>query len=558
MMAKNTIYVPDYQRAYSWDTDSESSKSQKQVNKFLSDLEEYNKSNKKWPYYLGHFLFEENKSDLGIIDGQQRLTTIVIFLTILFRRLRSLRDLTIQEQQDYDNLIEAGRFSTVRYDKVFFDDYIINGTSARSGIVTKTKSAERIKKAHDFFEKRLSCCEESYCKDMLKNIKSARCTTHLVADRSEAIQMFVFQNSRGKKPSNLEIIKAQFMFNIHLLARDEKRKIYLLDKLNLRFEEIYNSISHIEQNVNEDNVLLYITRVHFNSLLETDVISKADHKLSQEEPLSFIEDFTESIHEGFMYLKTFYCEDVKNYHELHSIVTLGRIGIAMPFIIKAYKFDLAKDDLRRLCTNLESLLVRHRLIRTRAVMESRLKESFTNFSEKDSRIESIIAAICRMKQAKSSSDDWWYSYWSNDALAEAVRGGHINHQIAKFILWKYENHLESSVKGSYGLTRFDKIEDPELEHIAPVTENPSNGYDVYDQEFREQYLNCLGNYLLISRYHNRVLGNKPFVEKRASYKYLIQQRNIEGMTKGGDIWTKNHIKQRNAIIIEFITDHLLK
>lgn len=36
-----------------------------------------------------------------------------------------------------------------------------------------------------------------------------------------------------------------------------------------------------------------------------------------------------------------------------------------------------------------------------------------------------------------------------------------------------ENHLENHGKNGYSLTRFDNIESPELEHIAPQT--PTNG-----------------------------------------------------------------------------------
>ena len=40
MIQGNTIFVPDYQRAYSWETDLEGKK-RKQVNVFLEDLEDY-------------------------------------------------------------------------------------------------------------------------------------------------------------------------------------------------------------------------------------------------------------------------------------------------------------------------------------------------------------------------------------------------------------------------------------------------------------------------------------------------------------------------------------
>ena len=44
MLAGNKIFVPTYQRAYSWDTELEKGNSPKQTNVFLSDLEDYNKS----------------------------------------------------------------------------------------------------------------------------------------------------------------------------------------------------------------------------------------------------------------------------------------------------------------------------------------------------------------------------------------------------------------------------------------------------------------------------------------------------------------------------------
>lgn len=63
MLAGNRIFVPAYQRAYSWDTEFESSKPPKQVNTFFSDLEDYNRSSTKSKYYFGHFLFEEKSGN---------------------------------------------------------------------------------------------------------------------------------------------------------------------------------------------------------------------------------------------------------------------------------------------------------------------------------------------------------------------------------------------------------------------------------------------------------------------------------------------------------------
>lgn len=58
MTRGNLIFVPDYQRAYSWDTGKKDSDLKKQVNTFLNDLQDYLRSDVVTPYYFGHFLYD--------------------------------------------------------------------------------------------------------------------------------------------------------------------------------------------------------------------------------------------------------------------------------------------------------------------------------------------------------------------------------------------------------------------------------------------------------------------------------------------------------------------
>ena len=60
LLAGKSISVPNYQRAYSWDTDL-SNKSPKQVNTFLSDIQDYVNSHSSTAYYFGHFLLRRKE-----------------------------------------------------------------------------------------------------------------------------------------------------------------------------------------------------------------------------------------------------------------------------------------------------------------------------------------------------------------------------------------------------------------------------------------------------------------------------------------------------------------
>ena len=550
MLAGNKIFVPSYQRAYSWDIEVKGDKVSKQVNTFLSDLEEYDRSATKAKYYFGHFLFQKkSENEFGIIDGQQRLTTIVIFLSVLFKRLKAIRSLSESEDEHFEDMIKRKstyRFETVDYDRQFFRDYVIDQTKIDTNGI-ETESAKRMANAFEFFSKKLAGKDENYLLRMLDTIQSSSCTTHPVADESEAIQMFIFQNNRGKKPSNLEIIKAQFMFAAHIGGGEEKE--CLIEEIKSRFEKIYKSISFIEYRIDEDDVLLYTLRVHFNSLWETNVVEKVNRLLSEDNSIPFIKSFTQSLATSFEHLTTLFGKGDRENFAIHSLVSLGRIGVMIPFIIKAYKFALPQDQLSELCSSLESLLIRHRTIGTRANMISRLNEVYQSFHENNPDIKPIIDRIEWMKNYDSESGYW--AYWNNKEFRKSLQG-EISHPTAILLLWKYENYLDSLGKGGYKPRRFDSIKATELEHIAPQTDNPDKGYDTYDDEFRNQHMDCIGNYLLLSKSHNCSISNGPFAEKRLTYKYLEQQREIQEMTKNDPTWTREHIRVRKEKIINVL------
>lgn len=555
MLAGNTIFVPTYQRAYSWDTSLKIEEKSKQVNVFFTDLEDYNNSLTVSPYYFGHFLFEEKDTPrFAVIDGQQRLTTIMIFLSVLFKKLEILRPLNEIEITAKEDLIIRRfirRFETVDYDDQLFQDYVIKQLKIDSESL-ETQSAKKIVKAFDFFMKKLEGKSEAYLVAMLETIQQSSCTTHSVKNESEAIQMFIFQNGRGKKPSVLELIKAQFMFNVHLNGGDEKE--VLIGEIKCRFEKIYKAIASINYNIDEDDILAYTLRVHFNSLRESNSKDKIDENLTKQDSIAFIKSFTYSLGESFRTLSLFFGIDERENMAIHSLISLGGFGIGLPFVIKAYRFGLNKNDICHLCINLESLILRQRLVGTRADIVSRINEVYQGFTFEQPSIEPIIKRIQYLKNV--SSDSGWDAHWNNNEFVRSIQGP-IESSTAKFLLWKYEHHLNSLGKSGYIPIRFDSIVNCNLEHIAPQTPTKSEpiaaGYCEYDDEFKEQYLNCLGNYLLLSGGHNKSIGNIPFKQKLDTYTILQQHIEIQSIVANVPVWNKDCIRTRKDKIISFLS-----
>lgn len=553
MLAGCTIAVPDYQRAYSWD--------KKQTDQFVTDLDDYISKELSSRYYFGHFLFEQDSDQekYFIIDGQQRLTTIEIFLcaafSILEKNLGMLDENLIEIREDMIKRNSTYRFSTVRYDNQFFRDYVVNQIESRNS-ANPSVSERRIRGAYDRFKNLLESCSTERIKKYILCISNALCTTHIVTDKAEAIQIFVFQNNRGKLPTKIEITKAEFMYAVHISSLSEEEKNNLLEELESRFYAIYMTISHIEKWLDEDDILLYALRVYFNDLGIDESSEKIASELKKNTAINFVKNFTAELEQSFISMKTLYNEyqNQKSY-EIYSFAMLGR-SLLMPFVIKAYEFDISDIDKNKLLNALQCILIRHRLIGTKAHLEDRVKDVFSKFTKETKGIEPIIKRIDYLK----TTQDYWWNYWSNEKLKESISGG-MNHDLAKLLLWKYENNLIlEGDKHGYGFFSYDKIDKPELEHIAPQT--PTNGepiaagYCAYDEDFKNNFLNCLGNYLLISKSHNSSIGNVPFKDKFESYTYLAQQREVQDMAKEKMIWGKDKIAKRKTKIIQFIMTHI--
>lgn len=183
MIQGNVIYVMDHHPAYSWNTWKKDSDLKGQVNTFLDDLMDYLKSEVKTPYSFGHFLYEKTEDyKYAIIDGQQRLTTIIMLVSTLFYSIGKERLLTEKEEEIYEYVIKRRgtyRFSTVKYDNKFFRDYVIdNVITDRHGI--ETASGLRIADACDFFRDRLQTMDLPTKETLLYAVVKASCTTHIV------------------------------------------------------------------------------------------------------------------------------------------------------------------------------------------------------------------------------------------------------------------------------------------------------------------------------------------------------------------------------------------
>lgn len=541
----NKFLVPGYQRSYSWRVSTD--EKEKEVNQFLSDLKDFIKDSKLSNYYFGHFILKKQENGrFDIVDGQQRLTTITIFLSAALERIKGF-DLSNGIYGALVGLKFPFKLSTVVYDDQLFQDYVIEGRKEAKNSV-KTLSQKRIVAAYDFFLKELQKVSDEVVHKLVAAVLNARCSSVIVENEAEAMRIFIFENNRGKKLTNLDNLKSKLIIRISDDTKwSEFEKDELLKDIIQRFENIYQSLSKFEDYLDEDNVLKYSLNIYLNKLSAN--LDDLYKELEGEDGIETVREFTKALQSCCDILKNFF-EESKTNADLQYVIKLSNEdNVLYSFILKSLISGIAFNDEKflNLLDALESMFVRSRITGTRAYLEPRLSDVFSEFNP--------VKAVDRINWMKKQNG--WYGYWNDDAFFNSV-GGYIDRYTSKLLLWKYENYLrELDQNSSYGKLLFDDIKGPQLEHIAPITkpsEILASGYGEYDEDFKRNFLDSIGNHLLLSGRHNGSIGNRPFDEKRKSYSHLYQQREVQEMTKNGESWYKKQIAERKNKIIKFLLD----
>lgn len=544
--SQKSFIIPVYQRAYSWEKE--------QWNTFLKDLFEQIEGQNN--YFFGNILLETLKKDTKyeIIDGQQRITTLTVFIRALLNVLLNRKNEDLLKEFDFQTkesifLKNGGniKLRPVEYDRACYDAVIIDN---KDNFESNTLSQDRIKKSKKFFENELDKLPTEKVLRVLEKIETTDLTIIELDGKKDSALMFELENNRGKDLTNMEKIKSYFMYQIYVYSPPEEVESNIENVSNI-FKLIYLIINDIKK-LNEDSVLIYHNNAYikgYNYRTLEDI--KEVFKISNNK-IEWIKGYITELHTSFSNMKKF--ENSKNYYSL-KLGELNAPAYVYPFIIKGYKFFGDDDEkLNTLFNLLEILTFRAKLINSRANIQERLNSILLNFK---GNLTSLILNV------KNKLNETWY--WGDNNVKSYLNGAMYGNKVLNYLLWQYENSIQN--KG-YSIKKFS-LENEQIEHISPQT--PTNGepletgYEVdenneYSEDFKTNIINSLGNLMLISGSHNASIGNKPFSDKVRSYNQnplLNQQAEIKDYAineKGQSVWKSESISKRHKYIVEFATN----
>ncbi len=553
---KKSYEIPPYQRAYSW--------GKEQLDTFIDDLCECQYSNLNNPYYLGNIMAEKiNDNKYEIIDGQQRLTTIIIFIRALLNESEQ-RKVTnenisinqIEEERTFFRDYGIIKLTLLNFDQSCFNTVIIENND---NYKCETPSQRNIVFAKKFFQEKLNKIDLAKIENLLSVLKNSKINFISLEGKKDSALMFELQNNRGKALTTLEKIKSFLMYQLYIYSPTTSTDTDI-NYLSEKFASIYGYTSKIEEyarantgtfTLTEDDILIYhsyaYSKKNFNYRNLSDIIDEYK-SVDTIQKVSWIKKYVDELYLTFANIQEFM---IKNKNE--NLIKLKKLKMPFfiyPFIIKSMKyFKEDEQKMESMYECLEKLSFRYKLVNSRSDIRGKLNDLIKNFDDNVSEFR---------KQLKTTMEDAYY--WSDARIIETLNGNmYKNDDITNYLLWEYEATLQCKGYKIGDLT----IENESLEHISPQTADEEwveSGYEVneknqYSDDFRQNYLNKLGNLMLISQSHNSQIGNKPFKNKLESYNnpILKQQSEIKDFVEDmkDPIWDSKAIDKRHEKIINW-------
>lgn len=519
--------IPDYQRAYVWDTD--------QVRDLLDDTISAYRENKEAQYFLGSMVLKINEksennvsyTEYELLDGQQRITTVFLILACMRDMLtdypqyqNSLAGFVYQAEDAILQQPERMRIIfNIRSDvRDFVNEHIkpLHGTcdsallkdkmQAKDVNISIRNMANAMLVAHEFLEENKSDII-GYLSYFLNKVLMIYVATEELQD---AFQLFTVLNNRGVKLSSSDILKAENLKE--LSAADRTSWATRWEEMETYFGEDFDKfLSHIR-------TILVKKKQTTTLLKEFDefVYSNQEYDRTQKKYVPR----TPILRRGrdtFELLYSYYHTYQEVFDTDHSVVT-GDYEITN--YLKLMETGFGADYWIAPVLDYYRKYRRRGFVAFLKALDRKLSTDWITAATPTVRMENVNAILREIEASQDSAALLQSKTFTiNKSDFERVINGDIyGRSFAKYLLLK----LDLIYRGSSTPMIPQAI--ASIEHILP--RNPSadsQWVKDFSAAEREEWTNKLGNLVLISRRKNTSQGNRDYVEKKEKY----FERNIE-------------------------------
>ncbi len=560
--------IPIFQRSYAWE--------QNNLQDLWDDLH-YLSENRD--HYFGTVLLrtseEKTRSGfktfehLDVIDGQQRLITVLILLREVISQMKDVGD--EECQRDASKLEEQCLRDGVHYkltllgeDGDFFRESIMDDKSPVGE--PRTAAQRRLRRAKEFFRSRLD--EEKntrggefvdFLVDFKNKIDRLQLMQYRVSSGSEAIRIFETVNDRGRPLINLEKTKSILMYASYLAAPDDDYVEQRLQELHGQFSKIYRCHEAVDGRMGQSSPE-EIQRYHFVAHVSgtkrashdyMDVLKERIMALNRRDPeqcLKFVRDYAFDLKEAFVATEQIVSRREQGQDDvgetLENMFDLERVGSMFSLLIACWRrFGSSPTQILGILQQLEAFAFR--VYRVGRYRSDAAETSFNELAQRVQRdglgCQDVVQRLQEMN--REYMDDLWFRRNLGQSDFYHAQSG----RTIKFLLAEYEMKLRRDSGEVLDLSRSQILsEEFQVEHIW--AQRPKDLAEDA-RSVHEEHVDRLGNLTLAARSWNQEMGNRPFQEKKTFYRRssLRVQRGLARRRQ----WTDLSVRARTRELVAF-------
>lgn len=548
------FHIPRFQRPYSWEKEH--------IDQFWFDtIKNHNNE-----YFIGSFVLFKKEDDLyGIVDGQQRITTITLILCAL--RDSYLKYQLIDQAVGVHNLVEKIDLDNKKKfilqtesSYPYFQEYIQKYDEPEINVEMGAEETN-LKCAFEIINKYIESDIEEINKDKQIPEKIEAIEKHLgfirncilklnviyieLDNEEDAYTVFETLNTRGKELNVSDLIK-------NFLLKNLKNKNEKVDLAKDKWNKIKDCIDRASVTIDIDTFMVHQWLSKYEYTTKKNLFRRVEIKIKEKDVQTYLNQL---VFDAEIY-SIISDPDLRKWEKQETVIKDSLNSLLMfnvsqqtPIIIsilrgytnKQIPFSYARDFLlliekfHYIFTAITSQRSSGSVATMYSTYARKLAETGSNKETSDIYRE--------MRQKLVQKLPSYEEFWANFTKLKYTDKYRKDKKIIQYTLMKYDQMFnKNGTPINYDLMT--------LEHILP--QNPKKGKD---QNYNE-YVGLIGNLIYVDEQLNNRLKNKQYLEKKEIL--LKSSIHLDKSLIEATEWNEEVIKNRSKTLAKEIYENVFK
>ena len=540
----DVLNIPHYQRGYAWN--------KKQITKLITDIQEAIERRDS-QYFIGPITLlkkEQSSVESDVIDGQQRLTTLLLITYYIFKKLaksedENKRDLAIEFRALIQPLKRDRRIPVIRHKRPLEKDSL-------SYILSDYKEPKTDSSILKAYETAIPNCFKNNTEEDLSNFLNflMHNTVFIVAeclDDSIAYQIFETLNNRGATLSEIDLIRNRLFSNIDVDAVDE-----CWQKWDGLYSNLKGALNGVTLDKHVQSLFSFYLICHFGEWIEPKELFlrlkeylKQKNNSSKQSPSEELLSIITNEQASQSYIRLYKPSDVRNFSVLNLQDTLEDYNyiIIKPLIFTMMHKNIEGQIIVKIIQMAGNLIKRTQALGN--IPTEKYGRAFAKIAQKIQTNEIQEKMFLREFYETLKETDKNHKNIMDDKsfIDELCAASSIKEDVAKDILISIYNFDKQNDR-----EKLKKSPTLHLEHILPQ-EHHSKNWKQFSEEEHQNYYQRLGNLAILGAEYNKEASNKSFEDKKENY-YPKSYYRI--FIDDYNEWNIENIKKRQEQIAEKI------